>query len=548
MSRKLILTLSLLAVLMFSLSMTVHAQDMMSQTAECGADNNPSNFQSVEATDASTVVFTLCNPDPAFPQKVAFAAFGIHPSEQLESTGGGGDILNTPIGTGPYMLQNWDLGNEIDFVANPSYWGDAPLESNLIFRWNAEGSARLVELQAGTADGIDNPAPGDYEVISGDSNLTLYPRPGMNVMYLGMNNTIAPFTDVRVRQAIAYGVDRQRIVDNFYPAGSTAADQFMPPGLSGYTPEVTPFAYDPDMARQLLQEAADANGWTLPLEVTLNYRNVVRGYLALPPVVAQDVQAQLADIGINLTLGEMESGTFIDEATAGHLGFMMLGWGADYPDATNFLDVHFGAGSSPRFGDHIPELTDLLTQASQLSDLDARNAIYAQANTIIRDQVPMVPIAHGASAVAFAARIVGAHTSPLGNEKFAVMEDPDDDNIVWIQNGEPNSLYCADESDGETLRACLQVTESLLAYETGGTAVIPALAETYESNDTATVWTFHLRQGVTFIDGSALDANDVVETFLVQWDAANPLHIGRTGAFDYFSSFFGGFLNPPATS
>lgn len=546
MSKKLILTLSLMVALMLSLS-GVGAQEWMSLAAECGADNNTSNFQSIEATDANTVVFTLCSPDPAFPSKVAFAAFGIHSAEQLEATGGTGDILNTPIGTGPYQLENWDQTNEIVFSRNDSYWGDPAIEQTLIFRWNSEAAARLVELQAGTVDGIDNPAPGDFEVIAGDPNLSLYERPGTNVFYIGLNNTIAPFTDVRVRQAVAYAIDRQRIVDNFYPPGSEAATQFVPPVIFGNTPEVTAFPYDTAMATQLIADAAAENGWTLPLEVTLNYRDVVRGYLPQPGIVGQDIQAQLAEVGINVTIEVMESGTFLDAAAAGQLGFYMLGWGADYPDPTNFLDFHFGAGSAttPRFGELIPALTEVLTQAAQLADNDARYPLYVEANTLIRDEVPMVPVAHGGSGVAFQARITGAHSSPLGNEQFAVAEDPDDDNIVWMQNAEPLSLYCADETDGETLRACEQITEALLAYETGGTAVVPALADTYEANEDLTVWTFHIREGVTFHDGSTLDANDVVATWVTQWDAANPLHVGRSGNFEYFAGFFGGYLNPP---
>ncbi|NWF70127.1 MAG: peptide ABC transporter substrate-binding protein [Chloroflexi bacterium] len=544
MSKKLIFAMSLLVLLLVSLS-AAGAQDMMSMTAECGADTNTSNFQSIEAVDALTVRFTLCAPDPAFPSKVAFSAFGIQPSEHIEATGGGGDLLRNPIGTGPYRLDTWDLGNEIVFTRNDSYWGDPAREATLIFRWNSEAASRFVELQSGTVDGIDNPAPGDFEVIAGDANLALYPRGGTNVFYLGMNNRIEPFTDVRVRQAVAYAIDRQRIVDNFYPPGSEAATQFMPPVLFGNTPEVAPFPYDPAMARQLIEEAAAENGWTLPLEVTLNYRDVVRGYLPQPLIVGQDIQAQLAEVGININIEVLESGAFLQAAAAGELAMFMLGWGADYPDPTNFLDFHFGNGAAPRFGDLIPELGAVLAQAAQLADPDARYPLYVEANTILRDQAPMIPIAHGGSGVAFQARITGAHSSPLGNEQFAVMEDPDDDNIIWMQNGEPISLYCADETDGETLRACEQIVESLLAYEVGGTAVVPALAASFEPNEDLTVWTFTLREGVTFHDGSALDANDVVVSFGVQWDAASPLHVGNSGVFEYFSGFFGGFLNPP---
>ena len=83
----------------------------------------------------------------------------------------------------------------------------------------------------------------------------------------------------------------------------------------------------------------------------------------------------------------------------------------------------------------------------------------------------------------------------------------------------------------------------LLAYEVAGTAIIPSLAEHFEANAELTEWTFHLRPGVTFHDGSALDANDVVLSYAVQWDASNPLHTGRIGSFTYWSGLFGSFLN-----
>jgi ABC-type transport system substrate-binding protein len=147
--------------------------------------------------------------------------------------------------------------------------------------------------------------------------------------------------------------------------------------------------------------------------------------------------------------------------------------------------------------------------------------------------------------VAYKAAVEGAHASPLGNENFAVTGIAGQDTFVWMQNAEPISLYCADETDGESLRACEQVTQSLLGYEVGGTAVEPALAESYEANEDLTEWTFNLRQGVMFHDGSTLDANDVVTSLVAQWDAAHPLHTGNTGAFSYWSGLFGPFLNAP---
>jgi ABC-type transport system substrate-binding protein len=223
----------------------------------------------------------------------------------------------------------------------------------------------------------------------------------------------------------------------------------------------------------------------------------------------------------------------------------MLGWGADYPDITNFLDFHFGAGASPQFGETFEDITTALGEGASLADAEARKPFYETANNAIRTHVPMVPIAHGGSAVAYKADIEGAHTSPLGNEKFELMNPGGRDTFVWMQGAEPNSLYCPDETDGEALHACEMVSESLLAYETGGTASVPALATACTPNTELTVWTCALREGVTFHDGSTFDANDVVMSYYVQWDAASPLHKGRTGDFTYFAALWGGFLNAP---
>ncbi len=515
----------------------VAAAGMMVAAPDCDYGGE---FLTIEALDELTVKFTLCYPDPAFPSKIAFSAFPINDTEYLESTGGGGDIVDNPIGTGPYMVENWNRGSELVMTRFDDYWGDPAIAETLIFRWNPEAAARLVELQAGTIDGMDNPGSDDFSVIEGDPNLALYERAGTNIFYLGMNNWYPPFDNERVRQAFAMAIDKQRIVDNFYPRGSIVADQFMPPVIFGYTPEVEWYEYDPDMAKQILEEEGVLPGF----ETTITYRDVVRSYLPEPGVVAQDFQAQMAAIGVTVEIVVMESGAFLDASDAGEIdGFHMLGWGADYPDATNFLDFHFGSGASDQFGDGWEDIWDALSRGAALADPDDRYPIYIEANELIKQHVPMIPIAHGGSGCAYQADVADAHSSPLGNEYFAVMTPGDRDQFVWMQNAEPIGLYCPDETDGESLRACEQVHEPLLGYEVGGAAVVPALATGCDASDDLTEWTCHLREGVKFHNGATLDAEDAVLSYVVQWDAAHPLHVGRDGNFTYFNALFGAFLN-----
>jgi peptide/nickel transport system substrate-binding protein len=499
------------------------------------------SFSRIEALDQYTVEFERCAPDPAFLAKVAFTAFAIWPEEYLEATGGTGELLERPIGTGPYKIDVWNRGDSIIFSRNEDYWGEPALTDTLVFRWSTEGAARLLELQTGTVDGMDNPSPDDFATIANDSNLQLIERPALNTFYLGMTNTFEPFDNPDVRRAIAMGIDRQRIVDDFYPAGSEVASHFTPCAIANGCVGEEWYEFDAEAAREALAEAGYPDGF----ETKIYYRDVFRGYLPEPGLVAQEIQVQLEEnLGITAEIEVMESGAFLAESSAGNLnGFHLLGWGADYPHVTNFLDFHF-AETNLQFGDTHPEIYEALREGAQIADVDEAAAVYERANNAIRDLVPMIPIAHGGSGAAYQADVEGAHASPLSNEYFAVMNPGGRPQFVWMQNAEPISLFCADETDGESLRACEQVMEPLYGYEVGGTDSIPLLAEVCEPNAELTVWTCTLRQGVVFHDGSPFDANDVVASYSLGLDASSPLHVGNTGVFEYYD-YLWGHMNAP---
>ncbi len=501
-------------------------------------------IKEIKAVDDMTVEISLCASDPAFPSKVAFTPFGVQPKEWIEQAMVSKEILEKPIGTGPYMVDSWNRGDSIVFKAFDGYWGEKAKVPTLVFKWSTESAARLLELQSGTVDGIDNPAPEDFEAIKADSSLQLMEREALNVFYIGMTNTFAPFDNVKVRQAIAMGIDKQRIVDNFYPAGSEVASHFTPCAITNACVGDSWYEFDPEAGKALLAEAGFPDGF----KTSLYYRDVVRGYLPQVTLVATDIQSQLKEnLNIDAEITVMESGAFIDDSANGRLnGIHLLGWGADYPHVTNFLDYHFGK-SQAQFGTPYPEIYDNLVQGAAIADTAEAEPYYVAANNAIKELVPMVPVAHGGSGVAYRADVTGGQAAPLTNENFSVVTAGDRDTFVWMQGAEPISLYCGDETDGESLRACEQVTESLLAYEIGGTAVQPGLATSCDPNEDLTVWTCHLREGVKFHDGSDLDAGDVVASWMVQWDAANPLHIGNTGSFEYFSTLWQSLLNvPPA--
>jgi ABC-type transport system substrate-binding protein len=151
----------------------------------------------------------------------------------------------------------------------------------------------------------------------------------------------------------------------------------------------------------------------------------------------------------------------------------------------------------------------------------------------------LIPVAHGGSAVAYRADVVNPQASPLTSEMFAVTDPGGRDVFVFMQGAEPISMFCADETDGESLRACEQVMQSLYGYQINSTAFEPVLAESCEPSADLMTWVCTLRQGVLFSDGSGFDANDVVATFIMGLDSGSNVHVGNTNLWEYYSTLWG---------
>ena len=432
-------------------------------------------LKSIQALDRFTVRFSLCAPEAAFLSKIAFPAFAIYPQEwlaSLDSLDPTQPPLSNPPGSGPYQLADWRRGEALAFQAFENYWQPGkPAIPGLNFRWNLDSGERLVELQAGTVQGIDNLAGSDYPAVQSDPGLSLVPRPPLSVLYLGMNNTQPPFDDPRVRQAIAMGIDRTLLMEEL-PPGFQPADYFTPCAIPDACEGEAWYAFDPAQARQLLAEA----GYPVGFATELAYRQVVRGYLPQPGKVAQALRTQLREnLGIDLRLRAKEDREFLAQVDSGALpGLYLLGWGADYPHVENFLNTHFGAQATLQFGTPFEDLVASILQARAQIDPEARRQAYAAANNLIRQQVPMVPLAHGgwitadSLAVAYAASVKGGQASPMGLEDFSLLSMDGAQSFTWMQEDEPRSLYCATAQDLASLRACSQLAETLYRYSIGG--------------------------------------------------------------------------------
>ena len=507
--------------------------------AECQTDTlgriRPA-LSRIQSLDRETVVFTLCAPDPAFIQKLAVGSFVVDDSGWLRDAIANETLTTSMNGTGSFRLTKWEQGVQIILARNESYWGKRAAAQKLVVQWQVEAAARLLQLRAGTVDGIDNLGTSDFEAVASDSSLALLPRSGFNTFYLNFNNTVEPFDDIRVRTAVALGIDSVRIVENFYPEGSEVATH-VPTCLIEFSCE-GPAWHSRNVleAKRLLAEAGFPDGFSTSLAL----RETPRAYLPDPISVATDIQAQLREIGIEVTLETKDPGTYIDLLLKGELGGLSFSASLpDYPDAWNAVALDFGSGSGPEHGAQYPELVAAIDAALFTKSANERRVAFTEVNRLLKALVPVTPIAHGASAVAVRSDVTGFVTSPVVTEDFSTVSAGSRDTFIWLQGAEPAGLYCMDEEDRDTVRICRQVMDGLFAYEPGGTEPIPKLATGCAVSDDGLRYTCTLRANVRFHNDASLDASDVLDSFAAAWDCTHPLHVGRAGNFQRWGWIMG---------
>src|SRR5215471_14041096 len=325
-----------------------------------------------------------------------------------------------PTGTGPFKFSHWVVKQKVTLVRNDTYWGPKSKLKQVIVVPIADNSARVQALQTGEVNAMDLLQPTDVSTVQNNSNLKTESRPAFNVAYVTINQAQPPFDKLAVRQAVAYGLNRQAVVNNFaiYGGRAQVANEFMPPSLFGYSKNVTKYSYDPAKAKQLLQSA----GLTLPVSVDFYYpTGVSRPYMPDPQAIFQIFQNSLNDSGFKVIPHSLpwrpDYVAAVDSGKAGALN--MIGWTGDYGDPDDFLGVFF-KGANPQWGFNNPALTALLNKGASETDFNKRVAIYQQANNMImKDVLPGVPYAHTRPALGFQKQVKGYITSPAGTEPFA---------------------------------------------------------------------------------------------------------------------------------
>jgi peptide/nickel transport system substrate-binding protein len=389
-----------------------------------------SYYQSCTAVDDSTVELKLTKPSSAILGALSLSSFAIASPKALEEFGADEGTVDDegvfhptgsfgtehPIGTGPFKFESWTRGDKLTIARNDDYYGEKAKLDKVIFRPISDNAARLQALQTGEIQGYDLVEPQDVEAIEGDDNLQILDRPAFNVGYVGFNQAKKPLDNVKVRQAIAHGLNRQEVVDEFYGGRGEVAKEFMPPEVVGYADDVTEYEFDPEKSKQLLQEA----GLTLPVPITFWYpSDVSRPYMPDPKRNFEAFRASLEQSGFKVTPKTAPwSPDYLGNVDEGNAQVYLLGWTGDYGDPDNFVGTFF-QNPQKAWGFDNKEIFTALNDAETETDLEKRQQLYQEANRKIMDFLPGVPYVHTKPALAFAANVKGYQPSPVSLESFA---------------------------------------------------------------------------------------------------------------------------------
>jgi len=338
------------------------------------------SISGVVARDDSTLVVTLAEPLAIFIKMLAMPVASVVPENAAP------DFGEHPVGSGPWKLVEWKHDDYLLFAKNPTYWGGPAKTDSLRARIIAEPSTAVAEYESGNVDILQIPATQASDWLEDESRKPmLMSTPALELVYVGINTTRGPLADVRVRQAVNYAVDTDRIIERLVSGRGTHAAGVIPPALGGYDSTRKPYKYDPAKAKQLLAEAGHPNGIDIEL-----WCSTVPLYLT----IAQTIQAYLGAVGIRVKLVQREAAAARGAARKGQTDMLIKDWYADYPDAEDFLypllhSANRGAGGNISFYSN-PTFDSVVTASRRELNEAKRNAMYRQADSIAFNDAPML--------------------------------------------------------------------------------------------------------------------------------------------------------------
>jgi peptide/nickel transport system substrate-binding protein len=333
-----------------------------------------------------------------------------------------------PVGTGPYKFVNWERNSQIRVEAVKDWWGtDLPASEGyggphikeVVIKTIPDNTQRVAALTGNQLNGADGLVPDDVPTVKQQQGFKVEFRPPNTIGYLALNNEKPPFDDPQVRQAFNYAINIPQIVESVLRGQGEVASNYMPSLLPYFNNNVKPYPYDPDKAKQMLKDAGVAN-----LKTELWYMPIPRPYMPDAKSIAQVMQQNLEKVGVSAKLVTYEWGTYLTKTGEGEHPTCLLGWTGDNGDPDNFLNVLLNsATATPTNALNVAyyknDQVDKLLEKAQSSVVESeREYAYYQAQEIMHEDAPWVPIAYVTPPLAMQDTVEGLDPNPTSSEPF----------------------------------------------------------------------------------------------------------------------------------
>ena len=379
------------------------------------------NIADIRALSPYEVEISLKQRDSSFLANIASDFSVILSAEYadlLMSQGIPERIDRLPIGTGPYQYADYQKNHYIRYDVNNDYWQGTPASKALLFDITPKSSLRLAKLMTGECDAVAFPARVDHQIIREREDLVLAEKPGLNIGFWAFNTERPPFDNPSVRKALAYAIDKNTLIEAVYFDSATRAKSLLPAASWAYQADAQDTGYNPVLARQLLDEAGIEPGftmsvWAIPVE---------RAYNPNAQKMAELIQRYLADVEVEVNIVSYDWSTFRRQLRQGNHDSVLIGWSADNGDPDNFYRPLLSCDAIPSGTNRArwcnPAYDEILDRALQTEDVDIRKALYFQANELLFDKLPMVPIAHAFRYQAYREELNGMAINPYGGVRL----------------------------------------------------------------------------------------------------------------------------------
>jgi peptide/nickel transport system substrate-binding protein len=382
-------------------------------------------IDSIVILDKYTVKFIL--KEPFAPFLINLAVIGIVPKDDIQKSEDSFNI--TPVGTGPFKLAEFLHDERIVLNANADYFDGRPKLERIIFKIIPDSTVRLLELNQGNVHLLQNDIPPDlFPFLEKKDSLKIVKRPGTTYSYIGFNLKDAILKDKRVREAIAYAIDRKAIIRYILKGLATPASGILSPYNWAYEENVNVFEYNKEKARNLLDQAGlidtDGNGPQMRFELTFKTSTD-----QLRKRIAEIIQQQLKEVGIKISIKSYEWGTFYSDIKSGNFQLYTLSWvGITDPDVLYYI---FHSSSIPpqgaNRGRYINKRVNMLIEEGRITlDMNRRKNIYSEIQKILALDIPYVSLWYSTNVAVMNKSIHGYVVYPAGD--FFSIKD------VWIEN------------------------------------------------------------------------------------------------------------------